>query len=225
MAPTSKRAQGPGRPRDPEIDKILTAAALRELAAYGFSGMSIDRIAQETGIGKPSIYRRFAGKAELTIAALAQVTMTEGPEATGDLVEDITRQLLFANGNLEHNGSVPLLGALLAERDRQPELLALYRERLFEPRMRKISALLRAAQASGDVRKDADIASVTLLLLGFIASSYVAGRDVSAAHVRKGVISLVEGLRAPKRRLGVGETLASPRARKSAAVRRRPTDR
>jgi AcrR family transcriptional regulator len=218
-----QNTQGPGRPRDPEIDRMLTAAALRELAMYGYSAMSIDRIAQEAGIGKPSIYRRFAGKAELTIAAIAQLTMTEGPEATGDLIEDLTRQIAFANGNLEKNGSVPLLGTLLAERDRQPELLALYRERLFEPRQRKIAALLLAAQESGDVREDADIASATLLLLGFVAVSYVANREVTTGNIRRAVAAIVEGLRATSRQSAPG-TPASPRVRTGATARRRPTD-
>lgn len=216
---------GPGRPRDPEIDRLLADAALRELSAYGYSAMSIDRIAQETGIGKPSIYRRFAGKAELTIAALEQLTMAEGPEAVGDLIEDITRQIAFANGNLENNGSVPLLGTLLAERDRQPELLALYRERLFEPRQRKIAALLRAAQDRGEVREDADLISATLLLLGFVAVSYVAKRDVTQANIRRAVTAVVDGLRPATPRPAASGKPASPRGRTGASARRRPTGR
>ncbi|HVK82258.1 MAG TPA: TetR/AcrR family transcriptional regulator [Verrucomicrobiae bacterium] len=223
--PSPKTTQGPGRPRDPEIDRLLTAAALRELSEYGYSAMSIDRIAQETGIGKPSIYRRFAGKAELTIAALEQVTMSEGPEATGDLVEDLARQILFANGNLEKNGSVPLLGTLLAERDRQPELIELYRERLFEPRRRKIVALLRHAQEKGDVREGAEVESASLLMLGFVAASYVAGRDVTPSSIRKAVAAIVDGLREPKPLQSASGKPASLRAQTSAGARRRPTDR
>lgn len=68
-----------GRPRDPAIDRALLTTTLAEMAAHGFTGMSIDRISERAGIGKPAIYRRFADKAALAIAALALVTVGEGP--------------------------------------------------------------------------------------------------------------------------------------------------
>lgn len=185
-----------GRPRDPAIDRALLTTTLAEMAAHGFTGMSIDRISERAGIGKPAIYRRFADKAALAIAALALVTVGEGPAATGDLVEDLTRQLLLANGNLESNGSVPLLGALLAERDRQPGLIAMYRERLFRPRAEKIVALLKDARARGELRADIDAEAASLLLLGFLAASYVADRLVDDAGARAAVRQVIEGLRA-----------------------------
>lgn len=185
-----------GRPRDPAIDRALLTTTLAEMGAHGFTGMSIDRISERTGIGKPAIYRRFADKAALAIAALALVTVGEGPAATGDLVEDLTRQLLLANGNLESNGSVPLLGALLAERDRQPGLIAMYRERLFRPRAEKIVALLKDARARGELRADIDAEAASLLLLGLLAASYVADRQVDDAGARAAVRQVIEGLRA-----------------------------
>lgn len=185
-----------GRPRDPEIDRRLIEAALKELGAQGFAGMSIDRIAERTGIGKPAIYRRFPDKAALAIAAIAALTINESPAASGDLVEDLTRQMLLAHGNLEAKGSVPLLGALLAERDRQPELIAMYRERLFAPRAAKAAALLLSAQMQGALRDNADIPAAVLLLMGFLPASYVAGQPLDGDHIRAAVRIVVAGLKA-----------------------------
>lgn len=189
----SRRA---GRPRDPEIDRRLIEAALAELGAQGFAGMSIDRIAERTGVGKPAIYRRFADKTALAIAAIATLTLTEEPAAGGDLVEDLCRQLMLAHGNLEARGSVPLLGTLLSERDRQPELIAMYRERLFAPRVAKIAALLLAAQKEGALRADADIPAAVLLLMGFLPASYVAGQPLDGDHIRAATKIVVAGLEA-----------------------------
>jgi len=187
----SRRA---GRPRDPEIDRRLIEAALAEMSVQGFAGMSIDRIAERTGVGKPAIYRRFADKAALAIAAITALTMAEGPAASGDLAEDLSRQLLMAHGNLEANGSVSLLGTLLAERDRQPGLIGMYRERLFAPRAAKLAALLLDAQVQGALRDDADIPAAVLLLMGFLPASYVAGQPLDAEHIRAAVKIVVAGL-------------------------------
>ncbi|MBU1374862.1 MAG: TetR/AcrR family transcriptional regulator [Alphaproteobacteria bacterium] len=189
----SRRA---GRPRDPDIDRKLIEAALVELGAQGFAGMSIDRISERTGVGKPAIYRRFADKAALAIAAITALTLNEGPAASGDLVEDLTRQMLLAHGNLETRGSVPLLGTLLAERDRQPELIGMYRERLFAPRAAKAAALLLDAQVRGLLRDDADIPAAVLLLMGFLPASYVSGQPLDADHMRAAVRIIVAGLKA-----------------------------
>jgi len=188
----SRRA---GRPRDPDIDRRLIEAALAELGAQGFAGMSIDRIAERTGVGKPAIYRRFADKSALTIAAIASLTVSEGPVASGDLIEDVARQLLLAHGNLEAKGSVPMLGALLSERDRQPELIAMYRERLFSPRAAKLAGLLLDAQVRGVLRGDADIPAAVLLLMGFLPASYIAGQPLDTDHVRAAVRIVIDGLK------------------------------
>ncbi len=193
--PRPVSGRSPGRPRDPAIDQALVEAALSEMSAHGFTGMSIDAIAERTGIGKPAIYRRFADKSALAIAALTRLTASEGPVATGDLIEDLTRQLLLAHGNLESNGSVSLLGALLSERERQPELIGAYRARLFRPRADKILALLGAAQGRGELRKDLDLEATGLLLLGFLAASYIAEAPLDAERVRIAVRTVVETAR------------------------------
>lgn len=193
---SSPRRRGVGRPRDPAIDQALIQAALGELAAHGFTGMSIDRVAETTGIGKTTIYRRYPDKSALAVAALAALTVGEGAADSGDLVEDLARQLILANGNLEASGSVALLGALLSERDRQPELIQTYRERLFQPRADKIGSLLRDAQARGELRADLDLEAASLLLLGFLAASYIADAPLDAGRIRQAVRGVVDGARA-----------------------------
>ncbi|MCC7268515.1 MAG: TetR/AcrR family transcriptional regulator [Caulobacteraceae bacterium] len=192
---SSPRRKGVGRPRDPAIDQALIQAALGELAAHGFTGMSIDRVSETTGIGKTTIYRRYPDKSALAVAALAALTVGETAADSGDLVEDLARQLTLANGNLEASGSVALLGALLSERDRQPVLIQTYRERLFQPRADKIRALLKDAQARGELRADLDLEAAGLLLLGFLAASYIADAPLDAGRIRQAVRGVVDGAR------------------------------
>jgi AcrR family transcriptional regulator len=183
-----------GRPRDPAVERAVLDATLAELAASGFDGMSIDGIASRAGVSKPTVYRRWPHKAALAISAITQLVAQEGPPSTGNLVDDLTRQLAAAHSNLERSGSVPMLGTLLATKQRHPELLELYRERLLRPRRQTLVRLFEEARRRGDIAEDADIDTASLTLIGLLVAGYLAGEDVDAAWLRPGVELVVGGL-------------------------------
>lgn len=58
-----KRMQG--RPRSVENDRAIMAAVRTALAEEGFEGLRFDALARISGVSRPSIYRRWATKAEL----------------------------------------------------------------------------------------------------------------------------------------------------------------
>ena len=69
-APVSPSSQGPGRPRQPDIDQRLLAATRELLAEVGYARLTVDAVAGRAGAGKAAIYRRFASRTELIYAAL-----------------------------------------------------------------------------------------------------------------------------------------------------------
>jgi AcrR family transcriptional regulator len=184
-----------GRPRDPAVERAVLDATLAELAAHGFDGMSIDGIASRAGVSKPTVYRRWPHKAALAISAIAQLVAQEGPPSTGNLVDDLTRQLAAAHSNLERSGSVPMLGTLLATEQRHPELLEMYRERLLRPRRQTLIELFDEARQRGEIAEDADVETASLTLIGLLVVGYLAGEKVDAAWLRPGVELIVGGLR------------------------------
>jgi len=60
-----------GRPRDAQATRAITEAALRQLAASGYAGVSMESIASEAGVARATVYRRFRDKADLITAAIA----------------------------------------------------------------------------------------------------------------------------------------------------------
>jgi len=80
--PASSRSRG--RPRDPEVDARVIAAARRLLAEKGYEALSFEAIAQETGIGKPTIYRRWPTKAHLA----AEIATGDGAEGLPDIIAE-----------------------------------------------------------------------------------------------------------------------------------------
>ena len=83
----------PGRPRDPETEQRILDAALRLLAEEGYSRMSLDGVAAEAGVSKPTIYRRWSSKADLATAALRGIQTAEPRPDTGSTVGDLTASL------------------------------------------------------------------------------------------------------------------------------------
>jgi Tetracyclin repressor-like, C-terminal domain len=71
--------------------------------------------------------------------------------------------------NLRATPALAILGSLLAEEERHPELLRLFKTRLVEPRR----ALLRQALAAGDLPGSADLDALTSMLIGSFYGRYL----------------------------------------------------
>ena len=86
----------PGRPRDPGIDRRIAQAALDQFADAGWAGFAMETVARP-GVGKASLYLRWASKESLLTDAvtlrLARVSDVDTGTLCGDLVE-LTTQML-----------------------------------------------------------------------------------------------------------------------------------
>ena len=78
--PSSSQA-GPsaGRPRSEEAHQAILAATLELLAEGGYSALTVEGVAARAGVGKATIYRRWASKLPLVIEASKQINRP--PEA------------------------------------------------------------------------------------------------------------------------------------------------
>jgi AcrR family transcriptional regulator len=170
----------PGRPRDPEVEQRILDAVLSQLAEEGFTRMSVDAVALAAGVSKPTIYRRWPTKADLTMAALRRLQIAEPSVATGSpegdlagILENFTRSLLRPNG-------MPLVGTVLAEERHNPDLLRLFRERLVVPRRRLLREVLEAARVKGLVSPKADLDAAVSMMAGAIYAKYLASSRIPA---------------------------------------------
>ncbi|MFT7518279.1 MAG: AcrR family transcriptional regulator [Kiritimatiellia bacterium] len=59
-----------GRPRDPNVDARVVAAACRIVDDEGTSAVSVARVAREAGVSRPAVYRRYADADDLLRAVL-----------------------------------------------------------------------------------------------------------------------------------------------------------
>ena len=79
-----------GRPRDPDAEPRIRRYAVQLLLERGFDGMTVDDVAEAAGVGKATIYRRWASKELLANDAMAQLFDIEIPDAdTGSIAGDL----------------------------------------------------------------------------------------------------------------------------------------
>src|SRR5439155_21083085 len=75
--------RGGGRPRDARIDERVLAAARKLLAAKGLRAMTLDAVADDAGVSRSAIYRRWASSDELVLDVLDHALgQLPGPDPT-----------------------------------------------------------------------------------------------------------------------------------------------
>ncbi len=185
---------GPGRPRSAEADRAIVAAALELMREQGYADLSLEAVARAAGVGKATIYRRYHDKADLVAAALATVGGdVTAPIDTGDTRADLTELVRRFLGMMEHEG-LPMVGSLLAERLRNPNLMDRFRERVIAPRRRLMRSLLERGVERGDVRAEADLELAVDTLIGPYFTRSFAGGAIADDWAERVVAAVWEGL-------------------------------
>ena len=172
----------PGRPRDPNVEQRLLEVTLQHLAREGYSRMSVDGIAEQAGVGKPTIYRRWKGKADLATAALGLLQVAEPDVDTGSTVGDLTGILVNFRRSLLRPNGLSLIGTVLAEEHHTPELLELFRQRIVAPRRQMIRTGLERARVKRELGPRADIETAVNMLIGAFYAHYLASPRIGVDY-------------------------------------------
>ncbi len=162
-----------GRPRDPEADGRILAAASALILLRGFDAMTVDEVASNAGVGKATVYRRWARKEDLAVAAMEQLYRDEMPtpdtgSLRGDLAEAFRATLVFANSPAGGD----YLRTLVRESMRDERMAALYRE---ASRRAATSAeqVFERAWSRGELRADVPVEAAVRLLTGLVVMATV----------------------------------------------------
>lgn len=170
--------RGRGRPRDPSTDLRIRRAAAELLLQHGFDKTTVDEVAARAGVGKATVYRRWASKEDLAVAAMESLYEAELPAPdTGSIVDDLRESyravLAFVNSP-EGEG---FLRVSIAESVRDERIATLYRQSMLRRETQARESFQRAIER-GEVRPDADIDSAVEWLGGAITVRAVQGRPL-----------------------------------------------
>ena len=175
---TAASARPAGRPRNPDLDRAILAAAEQQLRELGYARMSLESVAAAAGTTAPSVRRRFAGKARLAGAVIDSLRIAGLPVLAGPpraralaILQNFHRNLLRAN-------AMAVLGTLLAEEGRHPELLETFRNRLVEPRRALLRQALQDGVDAGELPPSAEPDVLASMLVGSFYARYLATSDL-----------------------------------------------
>jgi AcrR family transcriptional regulator len=155
-----------GRPRDPRVEHAVCAATLELLIEEGYQATSIQAIARRAGVSAPTIYRRWANKAEVIEEAVFPTPFIEPTDTTGDLRRDLAT---YCRGIIEHLGDPAVRAAipgLLTEYQTDPEMW----QRLLR---RSVTPMREAFAAFLDRTRRQPVGSVEVLFDVMIGSLFV----------------------------------------------------
>lgn len=157
MGTTSGERPRRGRPRDPDAEPRIRRYAVQLLLARGFDGMTVDDVAEAAGVGKATIYRRWASKEELANDAMTELFDIEIPDAdTGSIAGDLRQVYLAALQFVNSKEGVALVRLAVSEANRDERFAAFYRAFLQKRIVLTAAALERARQRGEPIRATAD---------------------------------------------------------------------
>ncbi len=165
-----------GRPRDARIDERVLAAARNLLASKGLRAMTLDAVADDAGVSRSAIYRRWASSDELVLDVLDQALgQLPGPDpavASDVFWSDARKGLRVAVAGLSNPVEHGAIQLWLSRLTHQPKLHRRYWERRVQPRRERAIESLREAAARGQVADAQDADLLIDMLAGVLLYRY-----------------------------------------------------
>ncbi|OBK26599.1 transcriptional regulator [Mycobacterium asiaticum] len=154
-----KSSTGRSRRRGEVLERALYAATLAELTSVGYGGLTMEGIAARAHTGKAALYRRWASKHDLVLAAMTHTVPPlpeprPGRSARENLLTVFAAHRDVLAGKTDFPG-LEIISQLLHE----PELRAIFADAIVLPRMKLIESILQSAVRDGDI----DAAALTPL--------------------------------------------------------------
>jgi AcrR family transcriptional regulator len=200
--PSRSPASRTGRPRSATADAAILAATRAALVELGWSKLTLGDVATRAGVAKTTLYRRWAGKNELVVDAVAELFDELELPDSGSLAADIEGVVLQFAAILARPEAKSGLMAVVTEATRDDALRERIRESVVDRQKRLVVEGRSRAQARGELPPEADpvTASRTAdLIFDMVAGAVVhrtlvSGEPVDEEWVRGFTLVLLRGL-------------------------------
>ncbi|MFE2627955.1 TetR/AcrR family transcriptional regulator [Streptomyces sp. NPDC001651] len=141
----------PGRPRSAAADAAILAATREALVELGWSKLTLGDVATRAGVAKTTLYRRWAGKHELVVDAVAELFDALRLPDRGSLAADIEGVVLQFAAILARPEAKSGLMAVVAESTRDEALRDRIRMSIVDRQKRLVLEGRARAQGRGEL--------------------------------------------------------------------------
>ena len=145
-----------GRPRSAEADAAILAATREALVELGWSKLTLGDVALRAGVAKTTLYRRWSGKNELVVDAVAELFDELALPDRGSLAADIEGVVLQFAAILARPEAASGLMAVVAESTRDDALRERIRSSIVERQKRLVLEGRARAQIRGELPPETD---------------------------------------------------------------------
>jgi AcrR family transcriptional regulator len=145
-----------GRSLDNTRDPLFREVVLDLLAEVGYDRLTMDAVAARARASKPTIYRRWSGKAELVVDALNSVKGAPRVPDTGSLRQDLhalAGSMTSADSRFGAQVTIGMVTALT----RDAELRRVFTDKFIAPRMAGFRTVFERAVARGEMSEGHDL--------------------------------------------------------------------
>ncbi len=145
----------------------ILAAAIALISELGYDRVPIEAIARRAGVGKQTIYRWWPSKGAVALEALDDSLATVVDfQDSGDIVEDLRHHMTSVTKLLSSTEIGPVIQGLIAAAQSDPALSRAHLELVIEPANAFWRDRISRAQASEEIRADADPQAIIDMLFG-----------------------------------------------------------
>jgi AcrR family transcriptional regulator len=161
-------------PRPRSSGSAVIRATLDLIAEHGVTAVTVDAVADRSGVSRPTIYRRWGSRDSLIRAAYAWTLRSPVEPDTGAVRGDLLALLRQLVGYLNR---IRVFPSLMEAAARDPELAAM-RERAEREARDTYERVLRRGVERGELPADVDVGLFTELVLSPFVYRRVVGQSV-----------------------------------------------
>lgn len=182
--------RGRGRPRNPEIDAAILRAALDSFIDGGVEGTSIEQIAKRAGVGKLTVYRRWASKEDLLVQAIESIRDRMPDPSAADLADTpvaelIARTLPAASEAIADARFRALVARVFAASASHPSLMETYWRHYVMPRRHAAQILVDRAKQEGILNQETDPDVLVDMMVGAVLYRAIQPGHLDPAQARR----------------------------------------
>lgn len=182
------------RPRSEEARLRTIEATIEALLELGAEGLTMEEIAERSGVAKSTIYRHFGTREHLVTESVRSCVVEQPTPDSGSLAEDLT-DLFTRYDESEETKRLNELIPLLIDAARRDADMREVLDALLVERQRPMRTVLKLAQGRGEIDPGLDLDVAVAVLIGpFTYRRMVQDAEITdefvAAVVRTGIAAL-----------------------------------
>jgi AcrR family transcriptional regulator len=145
--------------------QAVLAATFELLSETGLAGVSVDAVAERSGVAKTTIYRHWSSRAALLLDACAKMNIPREAPDTGSLRGDVTVLMHDIAGRLQTARFSATLPSVIDAAERDPDIAKVHAE-LNAGLVSAFREVIERGQRKGEVPRGREAAAVIASLLG-----------------------------------------------------------